>query len=250
MKKVAASSILLAGILLAVAVLAEAQQAKRMPRIGYLSAAAPAVAAPLIEAFREGLRQLGYIEGKNIVIEWRYAEGSTERLAEFAVELVGLNVEVIVTASTPAIRAVQQATKLIPIVMANVGDPIAQGFVTNRARPGGNITGFTNLSPDLGTKRLLNPISNYRVASGLADEISWPRYKEWNHAEGKSMDVTIRSHRVIQRIEYLSPCHDFVTEQSFACNKSGFNSSNFQSSLNTQVVVLNDAEVTFQRPVT
>ena len=80
MKRAAASSILVAVILLAVAVLAEAQQAKRMPRIGYLSAAAPAVAAPLIEAFREGLRQLGYIEGKNILIEWRYAEGSTERL--------------------------------------------------------------------------------------------------------------------------------------------------------------------------
>lgn len=136
------------------AVIAQAQQPKRIPRIGYLSAAAPAVAAPLIEAFREGLRQLGYIEEKNIVIEWRYGEGSTERLVQLAVELAGLNVDVIVTASTPAIRAVQRATKVIPIVMANVGDPVAQGFVTNLAHPGGNITGFTNLSSDLGTKRL------------------------------------------------------------------------------------------------
>jgi putative ABC transport system substrate-binding protein len=144
----------LAALLMPLCFTAKAQQPKRMPRIGYLSAATPAVASPLIEAFREGLRQLGYIEGKNIVIEWRYAEGKTERLPELAAELVGLNVEVIVTASTPAIRAVQQATKNIPIVMANVGDPVAQGFVTNLARPGGNITGFTNLSPDLGTKRL------------------------------------------------------------------------------------------------
>ena len=192
MKKAAVPSILIAGILLTVAVLAEAQQAKKMPRIGYLSAAAPAVAAPLIEAFREGLRQLGYIEGKNIVIEWRYAEGSTERLAEFAVELVGLNVEVIVTASTPAIRAVQQATKLIPIVMANVGDPIAQGFVTNLARPGGNITGFTNLSPDLGTKRL-----------ELIKEVS-PKVSRvavlWNEAQHgpamKSMETAAQSLRL------------------------------------------------------
>jgi putative ABC transport system substrate-binding protein len=109
---------------------------------------------PLIEAFREGLNQLGYVEGKNIAVEWRYAEGSGERLSELAAELVRLNVDVIVTASTPAIRAVQQATKTIPIVMANVGDPVAQGFVANLARPGGNITGFTNLSPDLSTKRL------------------------------------------------------------------------------------------------
>jgi ABC-type uncharacterized transport system substrate-binding protein len=141
-------------LLLASAPLSQAQQPKKLPRVGYLSAAAPAVAAPLISAFREGLRQLGYIEGKNIVIEWRYAEGSTERLTDLAAELVGLKVDVIVTASTPAIRAVQQATKVIPIVMANVGDPVAQGFVTSLARPGGNITGFTNLSPDLGTKRL------------------------------------------------------------------------------------------------
>jgi putative ABC transport system substrate-binding protein len=133
---------------------ADAQQSQKVPRIGYLSAAAPAVASPLGEAFRQGLRQLGYVEGRNIVIEWRYAEGSAERLAEFAAEFVSLKVDVVVTASTPAIRAVQQATKAIPIVMANVGDPVAQGFVASLARPGGNITGFTNLSPDLSTKRL------------------------------------------------------------------------------------------------
>ena len=109
---------------------------------------------PQTEAFREALNQLGYIDGENIVFEWRYAEGNRERLAELAAELVKLNVDVLVTGSTPAIRAVQQATKTIPIVMTNVGDPVAEGFVANLARPGGNITGFTNLSPDLSTKRL------------------------------------------------------------------------------------------------
>jgi putative tryptophan/tyrosine transport system substrate-binding protein len=133
---------------------ADAQQPKKVPRIGYLTSAAAASALPNSEAFREGLRQLGYVEGKNIIIEWRYAEGKSERLSELAAELVNLNVDVIVTASTPAIRAVQQATKTIPIVMANVGDPVAQGFITSLARPGGNVTGLTNLSPDVSTKRL------------------------------------------------------------------------------------------------
>ena len=133
---------------------ADAQQPKKIPRIGYLTSAAAAIALPNSEAFREGLRQLGYVEGKNIIIEWRYAEGKSERLSELAAELISLNVDVIVTASTPAIRAVQQATKTIPIVMANVGDPVAQGFITSLARPGGNVTGLTNLSPDISTKRL------------------------------------------------------------------------------------------------
>jgi len=145
---------LLTLLLLAAGTFADAQQPKKLPQIGYLSAASPVVASPVSEAFREGLRQLGYVEGKNIVIEWRYAEGRSERLADLAAELVSLKVDVIVTASTPAIRAAQQATKIIPIVMANVGDPVAQGFVASLARPGGNITGFTNLSPDLSTKRL------------------------------------------------------------------------------------------------
>ena len=138
---------------------ASAQQAKKVPRVGYLlsgSAPSPAPARPIstVETFRQGLRELGYVEGKNIIVEFRYAEGKFERLPGLAAELVRLKVDVIVTASTPAIRAAQHATNTIPIVMANVGDPIAQGFVASLARPGGNITGFTNLSPDLSTKRL------------------------------------------------------------------------------------------------
>ena len=138
---------------------AEAQQSKKVPRVGYLLSGyapslAPARPNSTVESFRQGLRELGYVEGKNIIVEYRYAEGKFERLPDLAAELVRLKVDVIVTGGTPAIRAVQHATKIIPIVMAIVGDPVAQGFVASLARPGGNITGFTNLSPDLGTKRL------------------------------------------------------------------------------------------------
>ena len=131
-----------------------AQQPKKIPRIGYLTASSYATALSNTQAFSDGLRQMGYIEGKNIIVEWRFAEAQDQRLAKLAAELVALNVDVIVTASTPAIRVVQKATHTIPIIMANVGDPVAQGFVASLARPGGNITGFTNVSPDVSTKRL------------------------------------------------------------------------------------------------
>ena len=144
----------LSTMLLALCGLADAQQAKKVPRIGCLFTPSASASVSLREAFREGLRQLGYVEGQNIVVEWRYADGRDERLPDLAAELARLKVDVIVTHSTPAIRAVEHATKIIPIIMAVVGDPIAQGFVASLARPGGNITGFTNLSPDLSTKRL------------------------------------------------------------------------------------------------
>ena len=139
--------------------IAEPQQANKVPRVGYLwfgfaPSPAPARPNPQVESFRQGLRELGYVEGKNIIVEYRAAEGKFERLPDLAAELVRLKVDVIVTGGTPAIRAAQHATNTIPIVMAIVGDPIAQGFVASLAHPGGNITGFTNLSPDLSTKRL------------------------------------------------------------------------------------------------
>jgi len=138
---------------------AQAQQPTRISRVGFLMSGgtpspAPARPNPTVESFRQGLRELGYVEGKNIIVEYRAAEGKFERLPDLAAELVRLKVDVIVTGGTPSIRAAQHATNTIPIVMANVGDPIAQGFVASLARPGGNITGFTNLSPDLSTKRL------------------------------------------------------------------------------------------------
>jgi putative tryptophan/tyrosine transport system substrate-binding protein len=133
--------------------LAEAQQDKKVPRIGFLSATSPSAIAARVEGFRRGLRELGYMEG-NIVIEWRYAEGKLGRLSELAAELVSLKVDVIVSAGPPPTRAAKEATATIPIVMAMDTDPVGMGFVTSLARPGGNITGLSTLLPEIGGKRL------------------------------------------------------------------------------------------------
>ena len=132
----------------------EAQQPTKVPRIGFLTAASPSAIAARIEAFRQGLRELGYVEGKNIVIEWRYAEGKLDRLPALAAELVRLKVDVIVTAGPGATRAAKEATSTIPIVMAQDPDPVGNGFVASLARPGGNITGLSTLAPELSGKRL------------------------------------------------------------------------------------------------
>jgi putative ABC transport system substrate-binding protein len=148
-------TVILTLALLAVPLAAEAQEAKNVPRIGFLSAASPAAVSGRIEAFRRGLRELGYVEGSNIVIEGRYAEGRLDRLREFAAELVRLKVDVIVTAAPSSTRAVKEATSTIPIVMSGVGgDPVAAGFVATLARPGGNVTGLTALSEELSEKQL------------------------------------------------------------------------------------------------
>src|SRR6267143_400462 len=127
---------------------AEAQQAGKIDRIGYLSPS-PAAPNPLSEAFRQGLRDLGYVEGRNVVIEYRSAEGKLERFPALAAELVALKVDVIVAPSTPAALAAKQATKTIPIVFTAVADPVASGLVTSLARPGGNVTGLSTLFPEL-----------------------------------------------------------------------------------------------------
>ena len=132
---------------------AQAQQPKKVPRLGYLSVG-PASDPARGEAFREGLRELGYLEGKNIVIEWRYAEGKRDRLPALMVELVRLKVDVIVTSNSAATRAAKEATVTIPIVMAQDTDPVANGFVASLARPGGNITGLATLRPELSGKQL------------------------------------------------------------------------------------------------
>jgi putative ABC transport system substrate-binding protein len=134
---------------------AEAQQAEKVHRIGYLSHGflLPEF-VPHLEAFREGLRALGYVEGQNLVIESRYAEGSDERLPDLVAELVRLPVEVIVVGGAPGIRAAQHATRTIPIVMAGTGDAVAAGFVASLAHPEGTITGLSDLSTELPGKRL------------------------------------------------------------------------------------------------
>ena len=154
MKKVAVLSILVV-VLLAVAVIAEAQQPKKVPRIGYLSSVEPASESTRAEPFRLGLRELGYIEGQNIAIEYRYAEGKIDRQPELAAELVRLKVDIIVAGGDNPVRAAKNATKTIPIVMmGSASDPVEAGFIESLARPGGNITGITNLARELGGKRL------------------------------------------------------------------------------------------------
>jgi putative ABC transport system substrate-binding protein len=143
-------------VVLAMPVLAQAQAAKA-PKIGMLlPGAAPAQGRsnPLVDAFRGGLRDLGYVEGRNVVIEYRWSEGREERFSDLAVDLVRLEVAVIVTSGAPAIRAAKAAAGTIPIVMAFVGDPLGMGVVASLARPGGNVTGLSLLDPELDGKRI------------------------------------------------------------------------------------------------
>jgi putative ABC transport system substrate-binding protein len=140
--------------LLCVSLAAEAQQPTTVHRIGRLSPGPPPEPNPNLEAFRQGLHELGYIEGQNIVIEHRYAEGRLERLPDLAAELVRLKVDVIVAVASAATRAAQHATRTIPIVMAGGSDPVGDGLVASLARPGGNTTGSSNLTVELPGKRL------------------------------------------------------------------------------------------------
>ena len=133
---------------------AEAQQPTKILRIGFLAAATPATAAHLLEAFKQGLHEHGYVEGKNTVLELRFGEGKAEQFPILAAELVRLKVDVIVALTNPVIDAVRQATQTIPIIMPAASDPVGAGFVASLARPGGNITGLTGYSPELNGKRL------------------------------------------------------------------------------------------------
>ena len=144
----------IACVFVAAAGVAEAQQSKRVPRIGYLAAATADAQTARTEAFRQGLRQLGYVEGKNITIEYRHAEGKPDRLPDLAAELVRLNVDIIVAQNNTVAHAALNVTKIIPIVRASGADPVAAGLVSSLGRPGGNVTGLTNLTTDLGVKRL------------------------------------------------------------------------------------------------
>jgi len=133
---------------------AEAQQAAKITRIGFLGAPSRSAISERIEAFRQGLRELGYVEGKNIGIEWRYGEGKLDRLPTLAAELVRLKADVIVTAGPQATRCAKEATVTIPIVMGFDNDPVGSGFVASLAQPGGNITGLSTLAPEISGKQL------------------------------------------------------------------------------------------------
>jgi putative ABC transport system substrate-binding protein len=153
LKKKTSISVLCA-VLVALCVSVEAQQPKKVRRIGYLSGTSSSATLARVEAFRQGLHELGYVEGKNIVIEYRYAEGKNDRLPALAADLVRLKVDVIVSTGPAPTRSAKQATVTIPIVMAFDDDPVGSGFVASLARPGGNITGLSTLFPEMSAKQL------------------------------------------------------------------------------------------------
>jgi putative ABC transport system substrate-binding protein len=144
---------LLCALLFALSVPVEAQQANKIPRIGILFNTTPASAANINEAFKQGLRELDYVDRKNILLEYRYAKGQLERLRQLAAELVHLKVDVILASGTPAVQAAVKVTTAVPIVTVS-GDPVETRFVTSLARPGGNITGLSSLALEISGKQL------------------------------------------------------------------------------------------------
>jgi putative tryptophan/tyrosine transport system substrate-binding protein len=192
---------LLTFLLFAASPSAEAQQTKKMPRIGYLHpGSAATVSVARMEAFREGLRDLGYVEGKNIFIEWRYTEGKSEAqsLPELAVELVRMDVDIIVTTGTPAVRAIKGASATIPIVFAVISHPVENGIVASFARPGGNVTGLTILTEELSGKRLellKETIPNINRIGVLSDVTNPTQALEWKEimAAAEALRVKLQS---------------------------------------------------------
>jgi len=185
----------LAGGLLAVPLAAEAQQSSSILRIGYLSGAEPGSRE---EALRQGLRELGYVEGRNIVIAWRFAEGQEGRLAGLAGDLVRLGVAVIVADGTRVIRALQSATRTIPIVMIAANDPVRSGLVASLAHPGGNITGLANIAPELAGKRrellkdIIPALSRVAVLWNPGDSSAGLSFKE-TQAAARALGVQLLS---------------------------------------------------------
>jgi putative ABC transport system substrate-binding protein len=177
---------------------ATAQQSTNVPRIGYLSAPSLSASAARIEAFRQGLRELGYVEGKNIVIEWRSAEGKSNRLPALAAELVRHKSDLIVTGGGAATRAAKEATATIPIVTAQDPDPVGNGFVASLARPGGNITGLSTYAPELSGKRLeilkeVVPKLSHVAVLGTSTYPSYAQVLREIEPTGKALGVKLQS---------------------------------------------------------
>ena len=194
----------LTGGLLAAPLAAEGQQVGRVWRIGFLGAATPSVWASRVEGLRGGLRDLGYVEGKNIVIEFRWANGMYDRLPDLAAELTRLKIDVLVTAGTPGVLSAKRATTTIPIVMAASGDAVATGLVASLARPGGNITGSTSFSQQLHAKRL-ELLKEAMPNLGLVGVLFNPRNPAFT-TDLQEMEPAARSMKVrLQRFESQGP---------------------------------------------
>jgi putative ABC transport system substrate-binding protein len=177
---------------------ASAQQSHRVPRIGVLLLGTPASFAGRIEAFVEGLRDLGYVDGRTVAIEWKWGQDRADRLPDLAAELVRSQVDVIVTGGTPAAQTLKNATRTIPIVMAIVGDPVAAGLVDSLARPGGNATGFSIVATDLSGRRLqllkemVPGLSSIAVMSNAANPQSQTELRETQSA-ARSLELRLHS---------------------------------------------------------
>ena len=210
---------LTAAIWLLVAPLAgAAQQPAKVPRIGYLSPLSPSSDSTRIEAFRQGLRDFGYVEGQNIAIEYRYAEGKFNRLPDLAAELVRFKVDVIVVASTPGILAAKNATSTIPIVMALSADPVPTGLVSSLARPGGNITGLSLLSGELSGKRLellKEVVPNLSRVAVLWDPVNPATLLQLRETEAAAQVLGVQ----LQPLEVRGPNPDF--ERAFQDTAGG-----------------------------
>ena len=195
MRKAGVLSILFVVVLLAVAVIAEAQQQAKVPKIGFLVGPSRSFFASRMESFQQGLHSLGYIEGKNIAIEYRFAGGKADRLPTLAAELVALNVDVIVTSATPSVLAAKKATSTIPVVFVSVTDPVASGLVTSLARPGGNITGLTILAPELSGKRLellKEAVPNVTRVAFLWNPANPAQAPQWREAQAAAQALGLR----------------------------------------------------------
>ena len=185
------SALIVATLILAGLPPAWPQQPTKIARIGYLSTNGdPSRPPPFVEAFRQGLRDLGYIEGKNIQVEYRYAEGKLERVPGLVIELVQLNVDALVLGTSTAIHAAMKATKTIPIVMVTNSDPVAAGIVNGMARPGGNVTGLSTLGRDLSGKRL--ELFKEMVPGISRVGVLW-------HADGATAAVSLKEYQAAAR---------------------------------------------------
>jgi putative tryptophan/tyrosine transport system substrate-binding protein len=190
----------------------EAQPPAKVHRIGFLAGGSLATYTALIEAFRQNLRELGYIEGRNIAIEYRASEGGENRLPELAVELVRLQVHLIVAWTTPAARAAKNATTTIPIVMVGVGDPVETGLVASLARPGANLTGLTSLSPELSGKRL--ELLKEVVPSATRVAVFWNPGNPSNSLQLKEVQAAAQT--LALRIQSLEASRPDNIERAFA----------------------------------
>jgi putative ABC transport system substrate-binding protein len=221
MKITAFLSILVVVVQLAVGVMAEAQQPAKIAKIGFFGGSSVAAYSALLETFRQGLRDLGYVEGQNIAIEYRYAEGKLDRLPGFAAELVRLKVDVLVVVGTPGTLAAKNATRTIPIVFLSVTDPVAAGLVDSLARPRENITGFTNIASDLAGKRLellketLPKLFRVALLWNPQNPGSVPQWKE-SQLPARELGLQLYSMKVSSADEYEGAFKEAIRARSVA----------------------------------